>query len=73
MLRQSLSPEPGPAFAAEGIEMDDTSVLYGDSDPIAEENGDADMMNFLLDALQICSVDQCLAWLVEFISWLARE
>ena len=46
--------------AEDGVDMEDTTFLYGDPNAMDAE-GDSDMMNALMDAFQVAGVDAVLA------------
>ena len=58
---QPLSPEPAPLSADDGVDMEDTTFLYGDQANMEEDTGDAEMTNALMDALRVLGVEPVLA------------
>lgn len=44
---------PSPASAEDGIDMEDTTSLYGGGGDSMDDGGDAEMSNALIDALQV--------------------
>ena len=50
------SSPPQPLSAEDGVDMEDTSFLYGPEPDMMDDSGDTEMSNALMDALQTVGV-----------------